>query len=145
MPITHGPGWTSATAAGPALHFSLPSFSSVAVGKLIEGPMPQVTGAAVGRREVDGVVDVAEAEGRRRPQIAFGQLGQARRDVRQIDQRHDRAADQVHRPDTDRDHRLDVEHVGVSSSGPTPKKVLFWNGRLIIAATGFCAALARSA
>jgi hypothetical protein len=32
-----------------------------------------------------------------------------------------------------------------SSSGPTPNRVLFWNGRLIIAATGFCAALARSA
>jgi hypothetical protein len=32
-----------------------------------------------------------------------------------------------------------------SSSGPTLKKVLFWNGRLIIAATGFCDALARSA
>jgi hypothetical protein len=32
-----------------------------------------------------------------------------------------------------------------SSSGPTSKKVLFCNGRLIIAATGFCDALARSA
>ena len=42
MPTTQGPGVTSATAEGPALHFSLPSFSSVAVGKLIDGPMPQV-------------------------------------------------------------------------------------------------------
>ena len=35
--------------------------------------------------------------------------------------------------------------LATSSSGPTPNRVLFWNGRLIIAATGFCAALARSA
>ena len=42
MPTTKGPGLTSATADGPALHFWVPSFLSVAVGMLIEGPMPQV-------------------------------------------------------------------------------------------------------
>jgi hypothetical protein len=43
-PTTNGPGWATATADGPALHFSLPSTSSVALGRLIEGPMPKVTG-----------------------------------------------------------------------------------------------------
>jgi hypothetical protein len=42
---------------------------------------------------------------------ALGQLRQARGDVGQVDQRHDRPVDQIDGPDTDRDHRLDVEHV----------------------------------
>lgn len=43
-PITHLPGMVSATAAGPALHFSVPSFSpSVAVGSWTTGPTPQIS------------------------------------------------------------------------------------------------------
>jgi hypothetical protein len=36
-------GWVRKTAVGPALHFLLPSCGSVAVGRLMEGPTPQMT------------------------------------------------------------------------------------------------------
>ena len=44
MPTTHGPGCSSATAAGPALHFWVPIFLSVAVGMVSDGPIPQMSG-----------------------------------------------------------------------------------------------------
>ena len=47
MPTTHWPGMVSTTAAGPALHFSVPRLSSVAVGSVRDGPTPQITGPAL--------------------------------------------------------------------------------------------------
>ena len=70
MPTTQGPGVTSATADGPAFHVSLPSFSSVAIGKLIDGPMPQVMSPL--------------SAGERKPRDALGQLRQPRGDIGEI-------------------------------------------------------------
>jgi len=59
--------------------------------------------------------------------------------------RHDRARDQVpvgvqrHRID-----RLDVEQMLGTPSGPVSKFMLYWNGRLIMFAIGFCAACAEA-
>ena len=43
LPNDHGAGWVSTMKLGPALHFSLPRSGSVAVGIMIEGPIPQIT------------------------------------------------------------------------------------------------------
>ncbi len=42
-PSTHGPGVVSRTTEGPADHLSVPRVLSVAVGKEIIGPTPQMT------------------------------------------------------------------------------------------------------
>jgi len=47
VPMTHGFGIVSVTAAGPMLSLAEPSGVAVAVGKLKEGPMPQISSAAL--------------------------------------------------------------------------------------------------
>ena len=75
VPITHGFGITSATAAGPMLNLAEPSGVAVAVGKLKEGPMPQISLGSLGRRKIEALVDVAEAEMGTAEQALFGYLG----------------------------------------------------------------------
>jgi hypothetical protein len=67
----------------------------------------------------------------------------AGRQARQRDQRYNSPTDDVPIANGERQYRLDVQDVrGLVMIGPTPKNVLFWNGRLYIAATGFWAAAA---
>lgn len=110
MPATHGFAVTSATAAGPALHFCVPRRSLVAVRRVIDGPTPQVKGP-LDRREIGGEIDIAEAE-----VVAAGigvrNLGQRIGHARQVDHRNDRPGDDIPVAEAERDHRLDVEDVG---------------------------------
>ncbi len=51
------------TAPAPALHFPVPSCSSVAEGTWRTGPTPQISFAGFGRREKSLVLDIAQPEG----------------------------------------------------------------------------------
>ena len=53
----------SATAAGPMLHWPLPSRESVAVGRVNVGPAPQMSSAGLRRGHAERRVEVAQPEG----------------------------------------------------------------------------------
>src|SRR4029079_19489622 len=81
----------------------------------------------LGRREEERLLDVPEPE----------YLTDPGRQLRLVDQRHDRPRDQV--PvlgELERDHRLDVEDVLDVVVRSTPQFTLFWNGTAIRSATG---------
>src|SRR6266536_495644 len=56
-PTTQGPWIVSATAVGPRLNLPLPSFESVAVGRVKVGPTPQMNPLDLaGERKKDGLM-----------------------------------------------------------------------------------------
>src|SRR5215471_19581914 len=111
------------------LNFAEPSGVAVAVGKLNEGPTPQISSAALAGEKKKVWLMSPRPKWEPLEQALLGYLRWAGAEAGQIDQRGDRAADDIPVARSKRDYRLNIEHVRrgvVLRTDPAIDVVLKW-------------------